>query len=420
MSLSVDPRASAPDSLTDSTQATQATAAARAIPSNRRGDFYVPAFDGLRALCISAVLMRHVKTIPQLQWIETRGWYGVDVFFVLSGFLITWILAGELDADGTIRVSRFYLRRALRLQPAFFSALLCTLVFQALFDSGGLNGTLHDLPYLLSYTFNFAMAFGIARRTPIVVAWSLCIEEQFYLIWPLVLRLLGVRRGLWFAISAVVGVGVIRTILYAWLNRGHFYVPSASSYGFLYYFTLTRVDTIFAGCALALALKEPRIGNKLRTIASSLWYPGAASLCAIVLIYWGTGSGEGGGWRGLTLGGTVMAISVAGVVLALFVRADSVISRVLSTKPLVFVGRISYGIYLFHVLTWRVLRPHFDAPTSGPAVRALALPVVLALSIFVAWLHYRYVEDYFLSIRRVLETRRLGSSLGEVNRAKIV
>lgn len=398
----------------------QATSEGHSLPSNRRDDFYVPAFDGLRAVCIGAVLMRHVSTIPRLQWIETRGWYGVDVFFVLSGFLITWILANEIDAHGTIDVPRFYLRRALRLQPAFLSALLCTIAYGAIFDSAALAGTFHDLPYLLSYTFNFAMASGWAEKTPIGVAWSLCIEEQFYLIWPLLLRYFGIRRGLYFAISAVVGVGVLRTLLYVWLNWGHFYVTSESSYSFLYYFTLTRVDTIFTGCALALALKEPRAGKILKTIAGNLWYPGGITLCAIALIYCGTGAGEGGGWRGLTLGGTVMATAVAGVILALFARPNSALSIVLSRKPLVFVGRISYGVYLFHPLIWRIVRPHFGSWADPPAVRAMALPLVLALSVLVAWLHYRYIEDYFLSIRRRFEGDRLESRVGVVNRAKTV
>ncbi len=357
----------------------------------------MPSFDGLRALCITAVVATHVK-IPF--FFLPRGWYGVDCFFVLSGFLITWILAGEIERLGTIRIPRFYLRRVLRLQPAYFSSLLWCFAFGVLFERYAMRRTWLTLPFLMTYTANFSRAVGLIPQTPLPPAWSLCIEEQFYLFWPLILRKAGLRRGLWFAIGAVCFVGALRTGLYVWFAGGLFRPLQGIAGGIVEYSTLTRVDTIFVGCALALALKDKVLGPKLERLALRSWFPLAVTALAIFVIGWGTGGLHASSYRAESIGGTIMAIAVGGVILALFFRPDSSISWVLSLKPLTFVGEISYGIYLFHPLIHRIMSMIFGAAHVGEFGRNLLLfPSVLFASIFFAWGHYALVETYFLSLR---------------------
>jgi peptidoglycan/LPS O-acetylase OafA/YrhL len=351
-------------------------------------------------LCITTVVATHVK-IPFFY--VKRGWYGVDCFFVLSGFLITWILAGEFERIGTIRVQRFYVRRVLRLQPAYFSSLFWCFAFGVLFERSVMRRTWRTLPFLLTYTANFSRAIGLIPQTPLPPAWSLCVEEQFYFCWPLILRSLGLRKGLWFAIGAVCFVGAFRTGLYVWAG-GLFRPITGIAEGVLAYSTLTRVDTIFVGCALALALKDKVLGPMLEGLALRSWFPLVMTAVATVVIFWGTGGVHANSARALSIGGTIMALAVGGVLLALFMRPESIISRVLSLRPLTFVGEISYGIYLFHTLVLAIIRPIFDGMHATPfALKLLLFPSVLAASILVAWAHYHLVEGYFLSLRGRVE-----------------
>jgi peptidoglycan/LPS O-acetylase OafA/YrhL len=365
-----------------------------------RGGFYIPSFDGLRALSIIAVVATHVK-MPFF-YIK-RGWYGVDCFFVLSGFLITWILANEIERMGTIRVPRFYVRRVLRLQPAYFSSLFWSFAFGVLFERSVMRRTWLTLPFLMTYTANFSRMVGLIPQTPLPPAWSLCIEEQFYFCWPLILRKLGLRKGLWFAIAAICFVAAFRTGLYIWF--GGLYRPiTGIAGGILAYSTLTRVDTIFVGCALALALKDKVLGPGLERLAMRSWFPLGMTAVAIVVIFWGTGGITASSSRELSIGGTIMAIAVGGLILALFFRPDSLVSRALSIRPLTFVGEISYGIYLFHVLLEDIIRKMLGAahvPQFG--MKLFFFPSVLLASILVAWAHYNLVESYFLSLRDQVE-----------------
>jgi peptidoglycan/LPS O-acetylase OafA/YrhL len=367
----------------------------------RDAGFYIPSFDGVRALSIIAVVATHVK-IPFFHL--KQGWYGVDCFFVLSGFLITWILAGEIERLGTIRVRRFYLRRVLRLQPAYFSSLFWSFAFGLLFARSAMRRTWESLPFLLTYSYNFSRAIGLIPGTPLPPAWSLCIEEQFYFCWPLILRKLGLRKGFWFAVGAVCLVGAFRTGLYMWFAGGLSRPVAGVAEGFLAYSTFTRVDTIFVGCALALALKDKELGPRLERLAMRPWFPFVMTVSAIAVIVWGTGGVSAASPRALNIGGTIMAIADGGVILALFVRPDSAISRALSIRPLTFVGEISYGIYLFHPLVRVIIGMILGAVHISPfGLKLLFFPLTLSVSILVAWIHYNLVEKYFLSLRERIE-----------------
>ncbi len=375
---------------------------------------YVPAFDGLRGIAILPVVLLHVgvNTLPdgRLLFELTRGWYGVDLFFVLSGFLITWILASEIEETGTIDIRRFYLRRCLRLGPAYVSMLTALLAGAVSLEPPTLSRVPRVLPALVSYTYNYQLAAGGTHFDPLVVVWSLCVEEQFYLVWPWVLRALGVRRALMFCVAAVAMLSTYRTGLYMLLNWRHLYNPSPASAIWIYFATDTRIGVILVGCAAALSLRNPRTRWVWRRIRESRWcLPLAATAAAACAIYVTGGYPSSASWRSATFGYTVAACASAALIGAIFVKPWSRISRALSWPPLVALGRVSYGVYLFHVgIAWVVLRMLEQAGWPGSALGrfTIAAAAVFALAWAAAELHYRWVERWFLARRAAADGRR--------------
>lgn len=406
---------------------------------------YVPAFDGLRGVAILPVVFLHVGvgSLPNggLLYQLSRGWYGVDLFFVLSGFLITWILEAEVDASGTIDLKRFYWRRVLRLAPAYVSTLIAVLVGAALLDRSELERVPRVLPSLLTYTYNFQVALGGPHFDVLIIVWSLCVEEQFYLMWPWILRGLGRRRALWFCVFAVTLLSIYRSALYGWLNWGHLATPSTESVNRIYFATDTRVGVILVGCALALSLKHDGAQRLWKRLSEFWIVPLLAALFALGCIAFVTGgSPSSASWRSATFGYTLGACATAALIAAVFIQPQSIVARALSWRPLVALGRISYGTYLFHLaiawlvlgilrpalwaqVAWRFSNPALGAalpvseatvvPLSGamgyvsalaaadPVLRfAIASALVLGLTVAAAGLHYRYVESWFMARRR--------------------
>ncbi|MGH7905298.1 MAG: acyltransferase family protein, partial [Candidatus Binataceae bacterium] len=292
-----------------------------------RGDrhTYVPAFDGLRGIAILPVVFLHVgvQTLPSggaLLYQLTRGWYGVDLFFVLSGFLITWVLIAEIEANGTLDLKRFYGRRFLRLGPAYLTMLLAVLIGAAIFHPSALNKVPRVLPSLLTYTYNYQIAAGGTHFNVIVVIWSLCIEEQFYLIWPWVLRKLGMRRALWFCLLAIALLTIYRTALYSSLNWGHLSDPTPFSAIWIYFASDTRIGTIFIGCAAALSLRNPRVRSLWKLMQEARLFPVITLIvvCACVAFVTG-GRPSSASWRSGTFGYTLVACATASLISAVFI-----------------------------------------------------------------------------------------------------
>jgi peptidoglycan/LPS O-acetylase OafA/YrhL len=355
---------------------------------------HLPALNGLRAVAVLGVMAYHL----QLGW-ASGGYLGVDLFFVLSGFLITTLLLEEWVGTGTIRLAAFWARRAKRLLPALFlvvAALAVYLVLNGRIGGTGANG-LVDLPTLrgdalatLLYVGNWHAIYAhqsyfaqFSSPSPLQHTWSLAIEEQFYLVWPPVLLLLlrGARRS-WRQVGLAVAVAV--TLLSAGLMALLFH-PGADPTR-VYYGTDTRMFDLMAGATVAfLAAARPQPGPGARRMLH-VAAPAAAVALAVAWVVGGTSGGVPKNW--MFEGGFLLCAILAALVVADARLIDrGLFARVLSMRPLHFLGTISYGIYLWH---WPIF-VYLTGARTGLSAAPLDI-IRVAATLVVATASYYLVE----------------------------
>jgi peptidoglycan/LPS O-acetylase OafA/YrhL len=343
---------------------------------------YMPGIDGLRAIAVLAVIVYHAEP----EWM-TGGFLGVEVFFVISGYLITALLIEEYRATGTLDLSRFWIRRARRLLPALFLLLTVVLVATGLFWTDLTGRVARDIPGALVYLTNWQFiledvsyfeAFG---RLPVLRhLWSLAIEEQFYVVWPLVflggMALLRTVKRFGLATLTLAAGSVA---LMWWL-----YEPYADP-SRVYYGTDTRAAGLLIGAALAAAWRPwtfqrtaTRRGTRLLDAIGFLGLGGVAAFLFAV--------GEFSPF--LYQGGLPLLGFATAAVIAVTAFPHTTLSRALASAPLRWIGTRSYGIYLWHWPIFMVTRPGLDVSLDGPALWALRL----ALTFGIAELSYRFVE----------------------------
>ena len=337
---------------------------------------YEPALDGLRALAVTAVVVYHAA----VQCMR-GGWAGVDAFFVLSGFLITKILRAEMTGSGKLRVDRFYARRALRLVPAFSIVLIFAVAtgpfrgadFTSVWQAALLAGT---------YMMNWNRAFAWGPQDILGHTWSLAMEEQFYLLWPVVLIALRGRKTLRWLILAVIVETVWRCVLV--LSKAN---PERISNGFD-----THGDTLLIGCILALVYLPPAIIGQLRRF----WVlPIAGFILLLELAGYGTSFAN-------SLGPTVAALLTCWIIILALTQGP--IRRFLSLRPLVFTGRISYGLYLWHFPLLLITGP--DLYRHGITV---LLGGLFVMTYAIATASYFIVERPFLRIKGRFAVQETGT-----------
>ncbi|MEV4641390.1 acyltransferase family protein [Actinoplanes sp. NPDC049548] len=301
---------------------------------------YSRALDGIRALAVAAVLLFHAGAAG-----VAGGFLGVDTFFVLSGFLITSLLLGERQRTGRIKLTDFWVRRARRLLPALLAVLLATVITgRYLLDSDALGLLRSDAYAALAYVANWRMIFrgtGYAAATaapsPLQHTWSLGIEEQFYLVWPLIvaglLAWLAARTARAVLVTCCLAGAALSQVLCSRLF-------DADSMARAYYGTDTRAQALLIGAALAAVLARRRSGRGrgLGLLAGV----GAAA----TLLLWHAASDQAP-WM-FHGGFTLAALATAAVIAHVVTTPGAPIARFLGLAPLVGLGRISYGVYLWH------------------------------------------------------------------------
>ena len=339
----------------------------------------IPSLDGWRAISIMLVLIGHLMgtrgfvSVSNPSSIGDLGHLGVTIFFVISGFLITSLLIAERERTGHVSLKAFYLRRVLRIFPAFYAFVALICVANAL---GWLRITGSDIAAAVTYTVNYYPD----RSWPIGHLWSLSIEEQFYLLWPFVFVRLRAKHALAIALAAWLGAPVVRAAM-------HVAFAAGSPYRDLEIFP-AAADAIAIGCAMALL--RPWLlaqGWYLRLTSSSAFFP-ALLIGVVTLERFG---------RGYTLayllGTPRMLVALATGIEATTRHADSFVGRMLNVRPLVFLGVLSYSLYL-----WQ--QPFLNRQSDA---LANAFPQNLGFALLAALLSYLLVEKPLIGLRRRLE-----------------
>ncbi len=362
--------------------------------------------DGLRGVAILLVLAFHLGPLP-------GGFLGVDVFFVLSGFLITSLLMEEWQSRGAIRLKQFYVRRALRLLPAF--VLLLAFCFLSIFflptpeeKWERLKETTVAACYLSNWPMLHQTSMPILGHT-----WSLSVEEQFYILWPTLLygmlRLRLSRRFILLLVCCGIGASAaLRMGLYHWhLHHG---TDKMTVVFRLYRGLDTRADALLAGCLLGLLAAWNLLPKSRRSIR---WTGATSILCLLYLGYLVSCRRPEDSlyYHGIF---TVVALMTAIILARLLSAPARFACRILESALLVGTGRISYSLYLFHMPVLHLLLPvglhvvNAVGPYWGYAVLAL---LVVGFSYLAAFLSYCLVERPFLRLKDRLRPRASVSSL---------
>lgn len=353
---------------------------------------YAPGLDGLRALAVLAVLAYHLE----LPW-AGGGFLGVEVFFTLSGFLVTQLLVTELRATGRVDARRFALARARRLVPALVACVLATVVCYRLLLPADVGGIRTDALSSLAYAQNWHLVISgipyvetFQRPSPLLHLWSLGVEGQLYLLWPLlfagVLAMMRRRRAAAVALLLAVASAVTMLALYD---------PDAN--GRVYYGTDTRASGFLVGAALAL-VHGSQLWTRRRPVVARAAVELGAGVALVALVVALVGASEFD--DALYQHGGFLRVGVLTAVVVVAATGSGIVATVLARPLLIWVGRRSYGIYLYHWPIFVLTRPGIDVPAPAWAVDVGRV----AATLLVAEASYRWLETPIRrgAIRRIL------------------
>lgn len=353
----------------------------------RQNSRYIPSLDGLRALAVLAVILYHMNA----SW-APGGLLGVTVFFVLSGYLITGLLIAEWKSTKRINLKNFWLRRARRLIPAIVFLLVCVIALTTLFNHDLLTKLRADIVPSLFFYSNWHYIFSnlsyfdaLGAPSPLTHFWSLAIEEQFYLVWPLILLALFKARTTKRNFCRIIVILAAASALAMALLFNPAADPSR-----VYYGTDTRAFSLLIGAWLAFVWPSSQFnqhtGESLpRKTLLALNGCGIAALIGLIALM----AFANGFSPFLYRGGILLASILTAVVIAVAVHPRSLLAQGFAAQPLVWIGKRSYGLYLWHYPLLLLMNPLNYTGKINPLVYLVQFGVIVACAAF----SYRFIEN---------------------------
>jgi peptidoglycan/LPS O-acetylase OafA/YrhL len=342
-------------------------------------------------MAVLLVMFNHLA----LSGIFGGGSIGVDIFFVLSGFLITTLLIGEFEKTKKVDFGAFYARRALRLLPALAAVIVVAVLLVTLVNElhKFQHETLTTLPFVIFFVGNWARVFNFNALGILGHTWSLGIEEQFYLLWPLLFALLAARRKRERVALVLAGLaGVVMVYRFVLLSMGQRPWP-------IYFRADTHCDGLLIGCALAFWLASGRMATP--AVGRFFRLATVPALLVILFISELIDNSVPSEFHFMVAYGLALGVLSAAVLIASEVTSPlAEVSNVLKASIVVWIGRRSYGLYLWHFVIYRSVGSFFRQhhPTTTDRITELVLKV--GISFVVAALSYKVIEAPALRLKR--------------------
>ncbi|MEM6635714.1 MAG: acyltransferase [Pseudomonadota bacterium] len=334
--------------------------------------------DGVRCVCILAVMWHHSPAYGSLSGASvflTRGFTGVDFFFVLSGFLITTLLVREERARGRFSIAGFYKRRALRILPVYFLVVTAASLYFVYVKGNP------ELRPLIPYYYLFLSNFLKADIPLLSITWSLSVEEQYYVIWPLLLLATTIFRRMRFAVLLALILVCVAG------STGLIALPSPETRNAVWAPPVMSYEAILLGSLSALTLNS-RLGYRL--LYPILGWRGApAGTFAILVLFLVYLPVDLTGWPFLAV-----HLAMTACVASLAIREGSIAEPILAFGPIARIGAISYGLYLYHLIGLHFANEFFSSFGPWPVTAAFVL-----ISVAIAEVSFRTYEKFFISLK---------------------
>ena len=372
------------------------------LVSGKVGVRHISSIDGLRAIAVTAVVLYHLG----ISWIP-GGFLGVDLFFVISGYVITRLILDSINQSSALDLRAFYAARLRRIYPGFIFMVICTIIFIGVWAPEAIKRFLTDLPYALSGSINWYLVarnqdyFETIGRPPLLQhTWSLAVELQFYLIWPIilltVLKYFGKKNVARIALAIAIISGVTLFIVSLSLDQAN-----AQQISHIYFGTDTHSLGLFLGSALAVSWIPQNLSAAITKRAQDVIDGiGVVGLLGLISVFLFIDQSNANLYR--------IAFPLAGIfgclVIISLVHPASRFAPIISTAPFRWVGQRSYGIYIWHWVIFQVTRPSVDLSGQTWALYLARVLLVLALAdISLRWVEIPFrqgaVQNWFRGMK---------------------
>jgi len=370
--------------------------------SGKVGVRHISSIDGLRAIAVAAVVLYHLG----ISWIP-GGFLGVDLFFVISGYVITRLILDSINQSSALDLRAFYAARLRRIYPGFIFMVICTIIFIGVWAPEAIKRFLTDLPYALTGSINWYLVarnqdyFETIGRPPLLQhTWSLAVELQFYLIWPIilltVLKYFGKKNVARIALAIAIISGVTLFIVSLSLDQAN-----AKQISHIYFGTDTHSLGLFLGSALAVSWIPQNLSAAITKRAQDVIDGiGVVGLLGLISVFLFIDQSNANLYR--------IAFPLAGIfgclVIISLVHPASRFAPIISTAPFRWVGQRSYGIYIWHWVIFQVTRPSVDLSGQTWALYLARVLLVLALAdISLRWVEIPFrqgaVQNWFRGMK---------------------